>query len=203
MKTASTDNPRSGITKAARHLLERGGISALSMRSIAKHLGVSAMMPYKHFPSKDHILMELRLEAFQRLTTHMRRAQAEAQTPTGALVAVSQAYVGFALKAPNDYRLMFDAWEFENYAQISADFGDSISREADSWHVNLDAVTAFAEAENLAIDCNFAAHWLWSSLHGMVQLHLSRKLAFGLEIQQLEHIFCEKIPTSIRAFSQK
>ena len=114
-------NPRGDVTETARQLLSGGGIGALSMRAIAKQLGVSPMMPYKHFASKDHLLMELRLNAFRSLTERMRHVQASASDAGSAVIDVCREYVAFAVDKPNEYRLMFDAWEFENYDQIIAD----------------------------------------------------------------------------------
>ncbi|MBQ4826316.1 TetR/AcrR family transcriptional regulator [Leisingera sp. HS039] len=199
MKFDRASAPRSQILKATKSLLQKGGVSAVSMRSVAGVIGVSQMMPYKHFPSKDHILMELRLEAFEGLTKQMRKAQGTTEDPYDALVQVSRAYVLFGLAHPNEYRLMFDPWEFDAYERILSDFGESANRESLSWQVNLDVVSAFCAAENLPVSPNAAAHWLWSSLHGALQLHLSRKLVFNIDIQELADIICRSAPASIRA----
>lgn len=198
MKFDRASAPRSQILGATKTLLQQGGVAAVSMRSVASAIGVSQMMPYKHFPSKDHILMELRLEAFESLTKQMGEAQDAGTDPCDALVQVSREYMLFGLEHPNEYRLMFDPWEFDAYERILSDFGDSANRESQSWQVNLDVVSAFCAAENLQVSPNAAAHWLWASLHGALQLHLSRKLVFDFEIQELADVVCQAAPASIR-----
>jgi AcrR family transcriptional regulator len=50
---------RDRICDAALVLFDRGGIEAISMREIAGEIGVSQMMAYTYFPTKDHLLQEL------------------------------------------------------------------------------------------------------------------------------------------------
>ena len=66
------------------------GIESLSIREVARRLGVSHQAPYKHFPSSDH------LEASPR-TGH----------PGDDLKSMGEAYVAFALEHPLHYRLLF------------------------------------------------------------------------------------------------
>ena len=57
-------SPRSGnlreacIAEAFR-IIEDAGLEALSLREVARRLGVSHQAPYKHFPSRDHIVAEI------------------------------------------------------------------------------------------------------------------------------------------------
>jgi AcrR family transcriptional regulator len=47
---------REGIERAALELIDRDGLSELSMRRLGQKLGVEAMSLYHHYPSKGHLL---------------------------------------------------------------------------------------------------------------------------------------------------
>jgi AcrR family transcriptional regulator len=58
MATSSnrTGDLREACVKQALEIIAKGGIDSLSLRDVARRLGVSHQAPYKHFPSRDHIL---------------------------------------------------------------------------------------------------------------------------------------------------
>ena len=195
------DAARESILVAAKELFVLGGQSRVGMRDIAKKLGVSPMMPYRHFPSKDHIIMTLRLQAFDDLTARLEAAFTGSADPEQALRAVCSAYFLFASENENSYRLMFDVWEFDKQAEINRDFGPQARREIHSWNANLKAVKAFVQAEGLQIDAELAAHLVWSGLHGLVTLYLARKLAFGASFAQLQGPAIDHIVLGLREAS--
>ena len=197
-KTRS-NTPKKDIKDAALALLIKGGISSVSMRDIAQAIGVSAMMPYRHYPSKDHLLMELRFDAFQQLAATMRSAASATNSPTDCLYNSCIAYVDFAIQSPNQYKLMFDQWKFDDPEALARDFGEHLEREYSTWRFNLEVVSSFIEHESLDIDKNVAAHLVWSQLHGLVQLYLMRKLAFGFKIEDLKHPCASAVLAMLRS----
>lgn len=50
---------REAVLEAALRLLDAEGVEALTMRRLARELDVSAMAPYRHFASKDELLVAL------------------------------------------------------------------------------------------------------------------------------------------------
>src|SRR3954471_23388864 len=50
---------REAVLETAIRLLDAEGVQALTMRRLASELGVSAMAPYRHFGSKDELLIVL------------------------------------------------------------------------------------------------------------------------------------------------
>lgn len=75
----------------------------LSLREVARRLGVSHQAPYKHFPSRDHILAELVSRAFASFAGHLDRSQSGSDT----LADLGRAYLDYAGRHPLQYRLMF------------------------------------------------------------------------------------------------
>ena len=65
--TARTPLSRERIAAAAATVADRAGVAAVSMRSVAKELGVEAMSLYHHVPSKEALLDDLVNWVFERI----------------------------------------------------------------------------------------------------------------------------------------
>src|SRR3954462_13506773 len=74
---------RETVLDTAIRLLDAEGVEALTMRRLASELGVSAMRPYRHFHSKDALLMVLAARLAARLVSPPRP-----QEPKGAMVVL-------------------------------------------------------------------------------------------------------------------
>lgn len=78
----------------------------LSLRSVARGAGVSAMAPYRHFPDKAALLGAVADAGFGLLRVALEAADATA-SGREALVAQGLAYLAFARAHPALFRLMF------------------------------------------------------------------------------------------------
>lgn len=109
---ASTENAtdlRQRILDASEQLLETEGLSALSMREVARRSGVTHQAPYHHFADRESILAELVTRGFDELTRRLVRANAR-HVPGQSLrlrIESGEAYVGFAIDHPGVFRIMF------------------------------------------------------------------------------------------------
>lgn len=86
-------------------ILRAEGDTAISLRAIAKRIGVSAPALYRHFADRESLLAELAITGFQLLKDRLRRV--DQADPRHALLHIGLAYVAFAEDEPNLYRLMF------------------------------------------------------------------------------------------------
>tara|TARA_R110002096_G_C14547355_1_gene718948 strand:+ start:784 stop:1407 length:624 start_codon:yes stop_codon:yes gene_type:complete len=85
--------------------LRAQGDAAISLRALAKQLGVSAPALYRHFSDRDTLLAELAIGGFEALRNRLRAV--DQQIPRKALIEIGLVYVKFAQEEPNLYRLMF------------------------------------------------------------------------------------------------
>jgi AcrR family transcriptional regulator len=86
-------------------LLETGHAKAVSIRSVAQRVGVTPPSIYLHFKDKDALLDAVCARYFEKLDEEMQSA-AQSQTNTmDVLSAQGQAYVRFAVKTPELYRI--------------------------------------------------------------------------------------------------
>ncbi|WP_309045250.1 TetR/AcrR family transcriptional regulator [Marinobacter sediminicola] len=86
-------------------ILRTQGDAAISLRALAKQIGVSAPALYRHFSDRETLLAELAIEGFEALRDRLRAVDQE--LPRKALIEIGLVYVAFAQEEPNLYRLMF------------------------------------------------------------------------------------------------
>ncbi|MGR6970095.1 TetR/AcrR family transcriptional regulator [Streptomyces cynarae] len=90
------------IVAAARTLLEESGPAALTMRTLADHLGIKAPSLYKHFPDKHAVEAELIAQMLDETAAALEAAETRAP---GSLQALAEAYRTYALAHPHLYCL--------------------------------------------------------------------------------------------------
>ena len=100
-----TNDRRPAIVAAARDILERDGPDGLTMRAIAKAVGIRAPSIYKHFPDKAALEVELIAAGLAETAAAFETAVADAPDPIAALAAT---YRAWALDHPHLYRLIND-----------------------------------------------------------------------------------------------
>src|ERR1700733_5513657 len=99
---------RAALVAAAVQILEKDGEGALTLREVARRVGVSAAAPYHHFADKHAILAAVGEEGFSHLADAMEEAQATSGPKTrDTLRAMGVAYVRFAVRHPSHFRVMF------------------------------------------------------------------------------------------------
>lgn len=101
------EGTRSALLRAAGGLLEEGGMEAVTLRAVGRTAGVSRQAPYRHFADKEDLLSAVAAGYFGGLGEEMAAAaEGAGGDPMARLAAMVEAYVRFALRNPNRYRLM-------------------------------------------------------------------------------------------------
>lgn len=96
---------RSALVRIASDEIERSGYEDLSLRKLAVLAGVSHNAPYRHFPSRDALLLELALEGARWLSQAYEAAAHLA--PLERLREICRAYIRLSIERPQLFRLMF------------------------------------------------------------------------------------------------
>lgn len=107
MSTHDPSTLRQRILDTSRALLESEGLSALSLREVARRAGVTHQAPYHHFGDRESILAELVAEGFGELARRLAAANDGGGSRRATMVAAFEAYVGFAIDHPGVFRIMF------------------------------------------------------------------------------------------------
>lgn len=159
---------RSRLCDVAMQLLAEVGYDRFNMRELAARLGVSAMTAYRYFKDKDEILANIRVRAIDRLGDRIESCAAMSGTAAARCAAVCHAYVEFGCREPTYYRLMFEVPK--RSAALSPDLLRAEARV-------LAALTAYLHPVENGVDLELFGRALWSTLHGIVALHLNEKLS--------------------------
>jgi AcrR family transcriptional regulator len=97
------------IKSAARRLLVERGPDGLTLRSIARQVGMTAPAIYRYFPSREDLLEHVVADLYGEVTTVLEAARdgAPADDPAGPILAVSRAFRRWALEHPAEFGLLF------------------------------------------------------------------------------------------------
>jgi AcrR family transcriptional regulator len=154
-------------------VLAEGNPNALSLRELARRLGVSPAAPYRHFADKEALLAAVAQQGFELLSAELDNiAGVHPDEPVRQLADLGWAYVRFALRQPQYFQVMFGraATPQTMYPQLFA-AGQSafgILQRVIEGGQRSGAVAA-GESRELAVAA-------WSQVHGLATLLLEGQL---------------------------
>src|SRR3954451_24134646 len=114
--TATTPSRRDRLRRAAvadikdagRRLLVSGGPGAISLRGIARDMGMTAPAIYRYFPSLDALVIELTGDLFDELRQTIEAARDGVPAePLVQLLEMARAFRRWSLAHPPEFALMF------------------------------------------------------------------------------------------------
>jgi AcrR family transcriptional regulator len=91
---------------AARRVLGRGGPHAVTMRRVAKVVGITPMAIYRHVASRDDLLSALADAGFEDLTARLANLSLPSN-PEHQLMKILDIFLDFAFENPRMFELMF------------------------------------------------------------------------------------------------
>lgn len=161
---------RNALRLSAREILEEEGLEALSLRAVARRVGVSHAAPYRHFPNHEALLAELAIEGFTELRDELADAGAGSDAKSDKIASIGAAYMRFTARRPALARLMFGSQipnrsAAPNLAKAADGVGEEIGTALD------DAALGLA---------------VWSAIHGLAMLVLEDVVDLGQRRAGLE-----------------
>ena len=157
---------RENLIKSGEEIIEQKGLSALTLRAVARACGVSHMAPYSHFDDKDALLAAIAENGFRRMTLSMQKARDSYSSPFEKLLHVGMAYVIYACEKPGLFQLMFTSGiihrcKFEALS-VAGQCAFSVCKSC---------VAEYVADENLTEDVlQLRALAMWSLVHGLSSL---------------------------------
>ena len=156
---------RSSLVASGLALLATRAADDISLREVARALGVSATAVYRHFPDKQALLFAICELGAQQLHDAQHQAMV-AKTGKAAFEAAGRAYVLFALANPGLYRLMMAT-------KASVDHYDTNGNAmGNAMQLLKDCVANVLPKKASALDHKVAALHAWSLVHGISMLML-------------------------------
>lgn len=98
------------IKEEARRQLADEGAARLSLRAVARELGMVSSALYRYFPSRDDLLTALIIDAYDAIGSAAEQAAqagAEDAAPADRWVAVCRAARDWAVRHPHEYALIY------------------------------------------------------------------------------------------------
>jgi len=155
------------IDAATEVIAESGNANSLSLRGLARRLGIAAPSIYRHFRDVDELKLAVVERAFMEFVAERDRSRDGIDDPGDALRAGCQAYCRFAVTHPGPYRFMF--------SHESPAHGRQSRVGAGAFEVLAASIRRCQEsgASSATEDARALAANLWAALHGIVLLHLN------------------------------
>ncbi len=171
---------REALLEAGLKALAEQGVAELSLRAVAKTLGVSANAAYRHFANKDDWLNAMATDGFKRFAHAQREAISLHSDPLHRMMGAGRAYIQFATREPALYRLMFD--------RITQPHCDThlLASSMDALSVLLDCSSAVTKQPVGHESTRVFAAAAWGMVHGLSDLTTAQQLTIlGIPPQDL------------------
>ena len=169
-RTRARPETRQRILAAARELFVRQGYEATTMRAIADAIGYTPTAIYHHFRGKEELLTELCAQDFKALAVAFQRV-GRIEDPLERLRRTGSAYVEFALAHPMQYQLMFMTRR-PPLVGMRKGLGDPKEDAYAFLRETCQALVASGQLRPELRDPDEVAQMCWSSLHGLMSLHI-------------------------------
>lgn len=153
------------VLATARAQLEQGGAEQLSLRAVARELGVTAPALYLYVNDKRDLLAGVAEEHFERLVT--RFESVDHPDPLERIRGLCRAYVDHARSSPAIFRLLF------RYPPTAVPDADAFPPATRAFELAAEA-TADAIAEGLLAEADpgEASTVMWCAVHGVAEIVL-------------------------------
>jgi AcrR family transcriptional regulator len=152
---------RDALVQAALRGAERGGPEAISIKALAKELGVSQPAPYRHFADRDALLQAVTAEAFRQFNAILRGA-IDKPSKRSKLSRFARTSLDFGLRRNGIYRLMF--------ASRTMACAEEDSELHVAAHETLAILVESFEAPAVGLLRERHALQVWAALHGVISL---------------------------------
>ena len=152
------------------------GLEGLSLRAVARKLGVSHQAPYKHFASRDHLLAEVIRRCLRNFGSALHQSgfgpDGSALPPEEAMQMLGIAYLRFSRENALAYRLMF-ATPWPEAARELDLAGDARA----AFDILTDRLAGLKKYANAA-DHRADALFVWSAIHGLAGVVESEAMSY-------------------------
>lgn len=163
---------RAALLGEALRTIQTSGIEQLTLRTVGERLGVSRTALYRHFSSKQALLVAVGREGFRMLRMVLTDALDAGGGGPAGFEAMGLAYVRFAVAHPAHYRVMFGGF----IESCSKDL-DFVQEATATFQVLQTALTGLQQAGIVRRDDpHLQSLFVWSMVHGVSMLAIDGQL---------------------------
>lgn len=150
----------------AYRIIEEHGTASLSLRDVARRLGVSHQAPYRHFASRDHVMAEIISRIFAGFAAYLKTGLSAIEASV-ALRQMGERYLDYAARYPLKYQLMFNT-----PLPPSGKHPEMMAQAQSAFKLLHYAIERLPQkpGATLAIKPFEDAMFVWSALHGLASI---------------------------------
>jgi AcrR family transcriptional regulator len=162
-------NLKEALIAAGLKILSEDGVEGLSLRKVAREVGVSHTAPYNHFSDKQALLAAISTAGFEQLYIKLSETFKTVNASSIKIIPeIAWAYLQFALEDPGRFRLMFSG-----ALEVETDHPDylAVSRKNIAF---FEEVIAYCQKRGELGNGKTTDHAIriWSLVHGYTHLVL-------------------------------
>ncbi|WP_294639112.1 TetR/AcrR family transcriptional regulator [uncultured Aquabacterium sp.] len=118
-------NLRQTLMEATLVMASETGLEQVSLREVARRIGVSSGAPFRHFPDKRALMTAIAEEAVRQLHVIVERDQQACPGPaTQRLKQLGRSFIAWAMRHPTQFRLVSNRalFDFERSDSLATHF---------------------------------------------------------------------------------
>jgi AcrR family transcriptional regulator len=165
---------RGDIVEAARAMIIEGGHeSAVTLRAVARRIGIAPQSIYPHFATPEEIVQAVTVETFGELGRFIAQAKQGLEVPRERLLTGCRAYMAFGIANPQLYGLLFQRNRLLRGQEAAPQEGQADERDPEAGPFGAlmkDIRACIADGSSEATSVLQTAVQLWAAMHGLVLL---------------------------------
>jgi AcrR family transcriptional regulator len=173
---------RNALLQGAIAHIRDQGVQNLSLRDLARELGVSHAAPYRHFADKQVLLVTIAEDGYAQLLASMERSMGAVENVLAQLEELAWAYVGFSLNNPVQAEVMFGT-ELSERSRFP-----TLEAAADQVFALAQTTIERGQRQGVIVEGSSAllGATAWSMVHGLAMLLNSKRMRWkgGAEEEQ-------------------
>ena len=164
-------NVKAALVHAAINLLQDEPVQNLSLRRLAKEVGITPTAVYNHFSDKDALIAAIKLEGFDNFNKFLQQHCAEVDDPEKILLQLGIGYYRFSREFPSQFEILF------NYSiPLESNTEELIETACQSQDLLKNVIQAVLVKRDKSFDEDVlikACIMAWTQIHGLVTLTAS------------------------------
>lgn len=188
---------RTKILACACDLYLKEGPEGFSMRKLAREVGVTAPALYRHYESKERVLIAVVSEAFKILSQYLYRAL-EGVDPWDRYSRAGRAYLDFALDHPRLYEMIYASCDSMGFDQQPPEIEAQACAVGQFFHDRVrECMDAGIIEPGIPEDVSIT---FWAHAHGLISIYLKKmvdRVEQDDEFRVLYDASCERLAVGV------
>lgn len=187
---------RDALVAEGRSMFEEGGAKEISLRALARRLGVSEAAPFKHFSGKEELLAAIASSGFHELRNERRRISVREKEALARSRAMMLSYIKYARSHEGLFNLMIGP------RLTSFRDGEFGTAGLESFSMFSDAIRSMATEYGWPGDeLELLAHTAWALEHGVAALLLAGVIPHKQSSLNIEELVTFSVDFLLRAIA--